>query len=287
MKGIILAGGLGTRLMPLTQIKNKHSFLIYDKPMIFYPLSILMLMNIREILIISDKKTIVDYKKLLGNGKDLGIQILYKTQNKPKGIVEAFKIGNSFLKNSKKNVLILGDNFFYGSDLQNVFPSVLDKNQGCSIFLCPVKNPYAFGNVIFDKKNKIVNIKEKMKNNKNNLAITGLYFFDEQVVKFAKKVSFSKRGELEITDLLKLYLKQKKINYKILGRGYLWYDMGTIESINEVNNIVENIQNRQGTAVGNVHEISYLKKFINKNKLKSLIQNYNSPYFDYIKQKYF
>ena len=287
MRGIILAGGLGTRLMPLTKVKNKHSFLIYDKPMIFYPLSILMLMNIKKILIISSKEAVIDFKKLLGDGKDFGIKITYKVQNKPKGIVDAFKIGNTFLKYSKKNVLILGDNIFYGSDLQNLFPSVLDQNRGCSIFLCPVKNPYAFGNVVFNKKNKIINIREKMKNNKNNLAITGLYFFDDKVINMAKKIKFSKRGELEITDLLKLYLKQNKIDYKILGRGYLWYDMGTIESINEVNNIIENVQNRQGTALGNIHEVSYLKKFINKNKLKSLITRHNSPYFNYIKNKYF
>ena len=266
MKGIILAGGLGTRLMPLTKVKNKHTFLIYDKPMIFYPLSILMLMNIKKILIISDKNALIDFKKLLGNGRELGINISYKIQSKPKGIVDAFKIGRSFLKNSKKNVLILGDNLFYGSELQNIFPNILNSNTGCSIFLCPVKNPYAFGNVIFDKNQRIINIKEKMKKNNNNLAITGLYFFDDKVTKYATKVAFSKRGELEITDLLKLYLKNSDVNYKILSRGFLWYDMGTIESINEVNNIVENIQNRQNNAIGNIHEIAYLKKFISLKK---------------------
>ena len=287
MRGIILAGGLGTRLMPLTKIKNKHLFLIYDKPMIFYSLSILMLMNIKDILIISDHNTLSDFKKLLSNGKDLGIKITYKIQKKPKGIVDAFKIGKNFLNNSKKNVLILGDNFFYGSDLQNIFPNILKQNHGCSIFLSPVNNPSEFGNVIFNKNKKIINIKEKMKNNKNNLAITGLYFFDDKVTNYAKKISYSKRGELEITDLLKLYLKKNQINYKTLGRGFLWYDMGTIESINEVNNIVENVQNRQGSAVGNIHEVSYLKKFITRSKLKSLIKKYNSPYFNYLKEKYF
>lgn len=286
MKGIILAGGLGTRLMPLTKTKNKHTFLIYDKPMIFYPLSILMLMNIKKILIISDKNALIDFKKLLGNGHEFGVSIFYKIQSKPKGIVDAFKIGKSFLKNSKKNVLILGDNLFYGSELQNVFPDILNQNSGCSIFLCPVKNPYAFGNVIFNKKRRIINIKEKMKNNNNNLAITGLYFFDDKVTKYATKVAFSKRGELEITDLLKLYLKKSDVNYKILSRGFLWYDMGTIESINEVNNIVENIQNRQNTAIGNIHEIAYLKKFISLKKLKIITKKYNSPYFNYLKQKY-
>jgi len=286
MKGIILAGGLGTRLMPLTKAKNKHTFLIYDKPMIFYPLSILMLMNIKNILIISDKKAIIDFKNLLGNGKGFGIKISYEIQNKPKGIVDAFRVGKNFIKASKRNVLVLGDNLFYGSELQTVFPNILNKNQGCSIFLCPVKNPYAFGNVVFDKQNKIKDIKEKMKSNNNDLAVTGLYFFDEKVIDYAKKISYSRRGELEITDLLKSYLKKDNLSYKILSRGFLWYDMGTIESINEVNNIVENIQNRQRTAIGNVHEIAYLKKFISRSKLRLLLRKYNSPYFNYLKEKY-
>jgi glucose-1-phosphate thymidylyltransferase len=286
-KGIILAGGSGTRLRPLTEIKNKHTFLIYDKPMIFYSLSTLMLMGIKEILIISDKRAINDFKRLLGNGRKLGINISYKVQSKPRGIADAFIVGKKFLKNSKKNVLILGDNLFYGSELQKKFSEINIQNNGCSIILCPVKNPYSFGNVVFDKNMKIINLKEKMKKNKNNLAVTGIYFFDEKITEYVNKIKFSKRGELEIVDLLKIYLKQGKLEYTVLNRGYIWYDMGTVDSINEVNSLISSVQNRNNMAIGNIHEVSFLKGYINKAKLKNITKDYDAPYYDYLKNKYF
>jgi glucose-1-phosphate thymidylyltransferase len=286
-KGIILAGGSGSRLKPLTDIKNKHTFLIYDKPMIYYPLSVLMLMDISDIQIISNDKTISDFKKLLGNGSKFGINLSYKKQKRPNGIAEAFKISKEFLRNSNKNVLILGDNFFYGCEIQQTLSNINLNNEGCSILLYSVHNPYEFGNVVLNKKEEIVKIREKMKNNKNNFAITGIYFFDKDVVNKIKEIKPSKRGELEITDLINLYLKEKKLKYKVLGRGNIWFDMGTVESINEVNSLIPAIQKRNNLAIANIHEIAFIKKLISRKHLGKLVKNFDSPYYNYIKNKYF
>ena len=286
-KGIILAGGLGSRLQPLTSIKNKHTFLVYDKPMIYYPLSVLMLMNILDIQIISDKNTISDFIKLFGDGSEFGIKISYKIQYKPNGIAEAFKISKSFIKNSNKNVLILGDNFFYGSEIPHTLSNINFDNKGCSILLYPVTNPYQFGNVAFNEKKQIIKIKEKMKKNNNNFAITGIYFFDNSVLSKINKIKPSKRGELEITDLINMYLKDKNLKYKILSRGNIWFDMGTVESINEVNALIPSIQKRNNLAIANIHEIAFNKKLISKRKLEKSIKNLESPYYNYLRYKYF
>ena len=272
-KGIILAGGLGTRMSPLTKATNKQLLPIYDKPMIFYPLSILMIAKIKDILIIVNKGQLGTYKKLLPNGKNLGINISYIEQEKPAGIPEAFTLGEKFIK--KDNVsLILGDNFFYGQSLTLLMKKFSILKKGAKILLHKVSNPELFGVAKINNKNQVSLIKEKPTNFISNNAITGLYSFDNKVVEYAKKLTPSKRGELEITDLLKKYLKNGELSAEILGRGSAWLDTGSIESFHKTSNFVSSIQNQQGFKIACIEEIAYLNKWIGVNEIKNSIKFY-------------
>tara|TARA_B100002019_G_C21241021_1_gene585562 strand:- start:801 stop:1586 length:786 start_codon:yes stop_codon:yes gene_type:complete len=261
MKAILLAGGYGKRLNPTTKATNKHLLLVYDKPMFFYPLSLLILLGVKEILIISDKETVPKFKKIL-NGISLlnkKVKIKYQIQNYANGIPEAFIIGEKFINKSKKNILILGDNLFYSNKFVSEVMRYLKKPFGAKIFLYKVNDPKNFGTINFDaKKNKIRSLVEKPKNPSNNFAITGLYFFDHNVCKFAKKLKKSKRGELEILSLLNIYLKKKQLKFEVLGRGYTWFDLGTFENLLNAQNFVKILQERQGLQIGNISKDKYL-----------------------------
>lgn len=281
-KGIILAGGTGSRLNPLTKSTNKHLLPIYDKPLIFYPLSILMLAKIREILIIVKKDDLKNYENLLGRGERLGLKISYKIQDKPSGIPEAFNIGEQFIKNSN-TALILGDNFFYSQGLTKLLLESKKNFKGAKIFCYKVKSPEDFG-VANIKKNKIISLIEKPKKSKSDLAISGLYFFDKEVCRYAAKLKKSKRNETEIIDVLKKYLIKNKLSYKILGRGAAWLDTGTPEGFFDAGNFVFNLEKRQGFKIACIEEISYLNNWIDKDKIKSSIKFYgNSQYSAYLK----
>tara|TARA_X000001036_G_C20552686_1_gene755061 strand:+ start:250 stop:1110 length:861 start_codon:yes stop_codon:yes gene_type:complete len=282
-KGIILAGGSGTRLSPLTKAVNKQLLPVYDKPMIFYPLSILMLANIREILMIVNPGQIENFKNLLGDGKRYGIKIKYKIQNKPRGLSDAFIIGKDFIK--KDNVaLILGDNFFYGQSLTNKLEKSLSHNIGARIFLKEVKKPENYG-VAKITKNKIEKIIEKPKKFVSNYAITGLYFFDNKVCKYAKTLKPSRRGEIEITDLLEIYKKKHNLSFEHIGRGAIWSDAGKIDDLTNVSTYVESVEKVQGIKIACLEEISLFKKWINKNKIQENINFYgNCEYSNYLKK---
>ena len=269
MKGIILAGGSGTRLYPLTKAISKQIMPIYDKPMIYYPLSVLMLANIREILIISTKRDLPIFENLLGNGRDFGIKLEYKIQDKPNGLAEAFIVGEKFIKND--NVcLILGDNIFYGSGFSGLLEEVTSLKKGAVIFGYPVKDPRAYGVVEFDKNGKAISLEEKPENPKSNYAIPGLYFYDNTVISKAKTLKPSNRGELEITAVNEEYLKEGKLNVIQLGRGTAWLDTGTHEALLQAANYVEALQNRQGFYIACIEEIAYQKGWINKEQLQKL-----------------
>jgi glucose-1-phosphate thymidylyltransferase len=282
-KGIILAGGTGSRLSPLTKIINKQLLPLYDKPLIFYPLSILMLAGIRDVLIITNPNEDVNFKKILGNGSNFGIKIQYLTQNKPNGLPEAFIIGEKFI--NKKNVaLILGDNFFYGQGFTKRLKQKTKSKSGSTIFTYQVNNPEDYG-IVEMKKDKILNIREKPKNSKSNLAITGLYFFDHNVVNISKKLRPSKRKELEIVDLLKEYLKRKKLKIEYMGRGSAWLDTGNAESLFETSQFISNIEKRQGLKIACLEEIALNNKWISKNIIKKQINFYgNCNYSKYLKK---
>jgi glucose-1-phosphate thymidylyltransferase len=282
-KGIILAGGTGTRLSPLTKIINKQLLPLYDKPLIFYPLSILMLAGIRDVLIITNPNEDVNFKKILGNGSNFGIKIQYLTQDKPNGLPEAFIIGEKFI--NKKNVaLILGDNFFYGQGFTKRLKQKTKSKSGSTIFTYQVNNPEDYG-IVEMKKDKILNIREKPKNSKSNLAITGLYFFDHNVVNISKKLKPSKRKELEIVDLLKEYLKRKKLKFEYMGRGSAWLDTGNAESLFETSQFISNIEKRQGLKIACLEEIALNNKWISKNIIKKQINFYgNCNYSKYLKK---
>jgi glucose-1-phosphate thymidylyltransferase len=282
-KGIILAGGTGSRLSPLTKIINKQLLPLYDKPLIFYPLSILMLAGIRDVLIITNPNEDVNFKKILGNGSNFGIKIQYLTQNKPNGLPEAFIIGEKFI--NKKNVaLILGDNFFYGQGFTKRLKQKTKSKSGSTIFTYQVNNPEDYG-IVEMKKDKILNIREKPKNSKSNLAITGLYFFDHNVVNISKKLKPSKRKELEIVDLLKEYLKRKKLKIEYMGRGSAWLDTGNAESLFETSQFISNIEKRQGLKIACLEEIALNNKWISKNIIKKQINFYgNCNYSKYLKK---
>ena len=283
-KGIILAGGSGSRMSPLTKATNKQLLPIYDKPMIFYPLSILMLAKIRDILIIVNKGQLDTYKKLLPNGKNIGINITYIEQEKPGGLPEAFTIGEKFIK--KDNVsLILGDNFFYGQSLSLLMKNFSKLKEGAKILLHKVSNPETFGVAKINNKNQVTLIEEKPKNFISNYAITGLYFFDNKVVEYAKKLPISKRGELEITDLLKKYLKNGKLNVEILGRGSAWLDTGSIENFQKTSNFVYSIQNQQGFKIACIEEIAYLNKWISNKEINNAIKFYGKCEYSQYLQK--
>ena len=280
-KGIILAGGFGTRLSPLTKSVNKQLLPVHDKPMIFYPLSVLMLANIRNILMIVNPGQINNFKNLLGNGSKFGINIQYKIQNKPKGLPDAFKLGKTFIK--KDNVaLILGDNFFYGQSLTKILENSSRHKSGATIFLKEVSKPENYG-VAEIIKNKIKKIIEKPKKFVSKNAITGLYFFDNDVCNFVKKLKPSKRGELEITDLIKKYQKNK-LNYELIGRGAIWSDAGKMEDLTNVSNYVRSVEKVQGIKIACLEEISLLKNWINKKTIKKNIKFYgNCDYSSYLK----
>lgn len=283
MKGIILSGGSGSRLYPITLSISKQIIPIYDKPMIYYPLSVLMLSGIKDILVITNKEYINVFKKQLGDGSDLGIKITYEIQKKPNGIPEAFLIAEKFIKNQNV-LLILGDNLFYGQKLGQILKKSLKQNSGAKIFLHQVKNPNDYGVAELSNKMKIKNIIEKPKKFVSNYAVTGMYLFDKKVLSFTKTLKPSKRNELEITDLLKFYLNKNKLNYEILGRGNSWFDAGTCDSLLSASQFIKAVEDRQGFKIGCIEEISYLNKWINKKKLLELSRRYkNSSYGKYLK----
>ena len=283
-KGIILAGGKGTRMSPLTKAVNKQLLPIYDKPLIFYPLSILMLANIKDILIIVNKGQLSQYKKIIPNGKNLGIKITYIEQSKPKGLPDAFVIGEKFI--GKENVaMILGDNFFYGQNLTSKLLENTKLKKGAKVVLHEVLKPELFGVAKINKKNKIIRIKEKPKKHFSNLAITGLYFFDNNVVKLSKKLKPSQRGEVEIVDLLNFYKSKNQLYADIIGRGGAWLDTGSIEDFYKTSAFVSAIENRQGFKIACLEEISFKKKWITKRHVRESIKFYgNCEYSNYLKK---
>lgn len=285
MKGIILAGGSGTRLYPLTLVTSKQLLPVYDKPMVYYPLSILMLAGIQEILIISTPIDLPNFKKLLGDGSNFGIKLSYAEQPSPDGLAQAFLIGEKFIGNDAC-AMILGDNIFYGNGFRKMLVDArLAAEAGqASIFAYFVPDPERFGIVEFDENKKVLSIEEKPTIPKSNYCVTGLYFYDKQVVQLAKKVKLSKRGELEITDLNNLYLQRNNLNVNILGRGFAWLDTGTFESLNEASNFVKMIEDRQGIKISAPEEIAYLNKWINKEQLINSAARYGkSPYGEHLR----
>ena len=283
-KGIILAGGKGTRMSPLTKAVNKQLLPIYDKPLIFYPLSILMLANIKDILIIVNKGQLNQYKKIIPNGNNLGIKITHIEQDEPRGLPDAFVLGEDFIGN--ENVaMILGDNFFYGQNLTKKLRENTALKNGARVVLHKVQQPELFGVAKINSKNKITTIKEKPKKFLSDLAITGLYFFDNNVVKYAKKLKPSKRGELEIVDLLKIYKSKKKLSADLIGRGGAWLDTGSIEDYYKTSTFVSAIENRQGLKIACLEEISLNNKWIKRSHIKKAIKFYgNCQYSLYLKK---
>ena len=284
MKGIILSGGTGKRLYPATYTVSKQLLSVYNKPLIYYSLSTLMLADIKDILIITTQEDLKNYKKLFGNGSRLGIKIQYLVQKKPKGLVDAFVLGSKFI--GKDDVcLILGDNIFYGDNfpqLMHQSKKIVKEKQKAVLFTFPVKNPSEYG-IAITKKNKLLTIKEKPKNSISRDAIVGLYFYPNSVIKISKKIKPSKRGELEITDLNLLYLKKNNIEFIKMGRGYAWFDAGTEESLNEVSQLIKSVESRMGYKIGCIEEIAYDKKWISKKEIKKITKIfYQSDYSKYL-----
>ncbi len=282
-KGIILSGGMGTRMSPLTKAVNKQLLPIYDKPLIFYPLSILMLAKIKDILIIVNKGQLNQYRKIIPNGDNLGIKITYKEQTYPKGLPDAFILGEKFI--GKENVaLILGDNFFYGQNLTSQLLNSVKLKKGAKIILHKVNKPELYGVAKINSRNKVTSIKEKPKKFISDLAITGLYFFDNNVVKFAKQLKPSKRNELEIVDLINKYKNNRKLSADLIGRGGAWLDSGSIEDYYKTSAFVSAIENRQGFKIACLEEIALNNKWINKSKIQNAIKFYgNCEYSNYLK----
>jgi len=269
MKGIILAGGSGTRLYPITKGINKQLLPIYDKPMIYYPLSVLMLAGIKEILIISTPQDLPRFKDILGDGEDLGMRFSYAAQPSPDGLVQAFIIGEDFIGDSSV-ALILGDNIYYGQYFSDMLLKASNIKEGATVFGYKVKDPERFGVVEFDKNQNAISIEEKPKNPKSNFAVTGLYFYDNSVINIAKNIKPSKRGELEITSINEVYLKNGKLNVQLLGRGFAWMDTGTHDSLMQASLFVQTVEHRQGYKVACIEEIAFRNNWIDKEKLITL-----------------
>ena len=283
-KGIILAGGMGSRMSPLTKAVNKQLLPLHDKPLIFYPLSVLMLSGIKNILIIVNKGQLDQFQKILPEKNNLGIKIQYREQIKPKGLPDAFIVGEKFI--GKDNVaLILGDNFFYGQNLSLKLKKCVKLKKGAQVFLHPVKNPSLYGVATINSKNKVLKIIEKPKKTKSNFAVTGIYFFDNKVVAYSKKLKPSKRRELEIVDLLNQYKKKKKLFAEFIGRGGAWLDTGNIEDFNNTSNFVSAIENRQGLKIACLEEISINNNWIGKKEINNAVKFYgNCSYSNYLKR---
>ncbi len=282
-KGIILAGGSGTRLYPTTLSISKQLVPVYDKPMIYYPLSVLMLSDIKEILLISTPQHIELYKILLGDGSNWGLSISYEVQPSPGGLSQAFLIGENFI-NNHPCCLILGDNIFHGANLEDLLLSASNEKDFATIFAYKVSNPEQFGVIEFDSENNVKNIIEKPENPKSDYAATGIYFYDENVVSYAKTLKPSKRGELEITDLNNIYLEQNKLKVKLMSRGYAWLDTGNYESLTEASQFVYLIEKRQGNKICCPEEIALKKDWISKKDLLANISGINGPYVDYLRK---
>ena len=283
-KGIILAGGVGSRMSPITKAVNKQLLPLYDKPLFFYPMSVLMLAKIKDILIIVNKGQIEQFKKVLPAGENLGVKIEYKEQTKPRGLPDAFIVGEKFI-NKKSVALILGDNFFFGQSLTKKLIECTKLSKGAKVFLHPVKNPSLFGVAKINKKNKIISLIEKPLKTNSNLAVTGLYFFDSDVVNIAKSLKPSKRKELEIVDLLNIYRKKNQLNAEIIGRGGTWLDTGSIKNFINTSNFISAIEDRQGLKIGCIEEIALNNNLITKNHIKKSIKFYgNCEYSNYLKK---
>ena len=281
-KGIVLAGGLGTRLFPSTLAINKHLLTIYDKPMIYYPLSVLMLAGIKEILIISTSEDLYNFKKLFKDGRDLGISIKYKAQPKPEGIAQAFILGEEFIGNDNVT-LILGDNIFYGQGLIHLLKKTIKKSNKSSVYVTRVSDPKSFAVVQFDKSNKVIGIEEKPSKPNSNFVVTGLYFYTNEVIKIAKKIKPSDRNELEITSVNLEYLNKGLLDVVILGRGYSWLDTGTHEGLNNASNFVQTIEKRQGIKIACLEEISFNNGWITKKQIKKVAESFKkSDYGRYL-----
>lgn len=283
MKGIILAGGRATRLYPITKGVCKQMLPVYDKPMVYYPLSILMLSGIKDILIISTPKDTPRFKDLLGDGRRLGIKITYAAQKEPKGIAESFIIGEKFIGN--ENVcLVLGDNIFYGHNLIEILNECYFMKEGAIVFGYCVKDPQRYGVIEFDNCCNVISIEEKPKKPKSNYAVCGLYFYDNQVVKIAKALKPSRRGEVEITDINNKYLRQGKLKVKLLSRGFAWLDTGTHEALIDASLFIKTVEDRQGLKIGCIEEVAYRMGYIDKKQLQQLAMSINTEYGDYLKR---
>jgi len=283
-KGIILAGGSGTRLYPLTLVTSKQLLPVYDKPMIYYPLSILMLAGIKEMLIISTPEDLPRFEELLGDGSQFGVELSYKEQPSPDGLAQAFVIGEEFIGDDDV-AMILGDNIFYGNDLTSLLKEAVNNKDRATVFGYYVDDPERFGIVDFDEKGQVTSIEEKPDNPKSNYAVTGLYFYDNRVVDYAKNLEPSNRGELEITDLNRIYLEKGDLDVQLLGRGFAWLDTGKMDSLLEAAEFVRTIEHRQGIKISALEEIAYRNEWIDKDKLLESAEKYgNSPYGKFLKK---
>ena len=282
MKAILLAGGTGTRLRPATVGINKHLIPVYNKPMIYYSISVLMLCKFKEIILICDPKSKKIYKEMFSNGKHLGMKIQIIVQKKANGIPEAFLISKKYIKNQSV-CLMLGDNFFYGQGFYKLLQRGINLKKGAFFLAYNVQHPEKYA-VLEKKNNKIINIVEKPQNPKTNLAIPGIYFFDKNVFHYCKELTKSKRGELEIVDLLKIYIEKKSAQFSEVGRGISWLDMGSFDDLNDCSNYIRAIEKRQNFLIGSLEEISFINKWISKKKLFKICKNYNNPYGEYLKK---